>query len=174
MFGSYLPTQINIFLKRDLLLLFSCSVVSDSAIPWAAARQASLSTFWNLLKLTSMELVILSSHLIHPLLSPSPPAFNLSQHQGLFQWVDSASGGQSIGASVSASVLPMNIQDWNWFELLAVQGTLECSPTPQFESINSLTLSLFYDATLTSIPDYWNSHSFDYIDLSWQSNVSAF
>ena len=46
----------------------------------------------------------------HPLLSPSPPAFNLSQHQGLYQWV--TSGGQSIGASVSASVLSVNIQDW--------------------------------------------------------------
>ena len=42
--------------------------------------------------------------------SPSPPAFNLSQHQGLFQWV--GSGGQSIGVSASASVLPMNIQGW--------------------------------------------------------------
>ena len=46
----------------------------------------------------------------HPLLSPSPPAFNLSQQQGLFQFF--TSGGQSIGASSSASVLPMNIQDW--------------------------------------------------------------
>ena len=44
----------------------------------------------------------------HPLSSPSPPAFNLSQHQGLFQWV-SSSGGQSIGVSASVSVLPMNI-----------------------------------------------------------------
>ena len=39
----------------------------------------------------------------HPLLSPSP-TFNLSQHQGLFQWVNSSSGGQSIGVSASASV----------------------------------------------------------------------
>ena len=54
----------------------------------------------------------------HPLLSPSPPALNLSQHQGLFQWSQFLiSGGQSIGVSasafneVSASVLPVNIQD---------------------------------------------------------------
>ena len=48
----------------------------------------------------------------HPLLSPSPHAFNLSQHQGLFQlsWFFT-SGGQSIGVSASASVFPMNIQD---------------------------------------------------------------
>ena len=45
--------------------------------------------------------------------APSPFAFNLSPHQNLFQWVSSShpSGGQSTGASASASVLPMNIQD---------------------------------------------------------------
>ena len=47
----------------------------------------------------------------HPLLCPSPPAFNLSQHQGLFLMNQLFTlGGQSIGASASASVLPMNIQ----------------------------------------------------------------
>ena len=46
----------------------------------------------------------------HPLSSPSPPAPNVSQHQGLFKWV-SSSGGQSIGVSASTSVLPMNTQD---------------------------------------------------------------
>ena len=50
----------------------------------------------------------------HPLLSPSPPAFNLSQHQESFQMSPFfASGGQSIGVSALASVLPMNIQDWS-------------------------------------------------------------
>ena len=51
---------------------------------------------------------------IHPLSFPSPPTFNLSQHQGLFPWVSSSftSGGQSIGALASASVPTMNIQDW--------------------------------------------------------------
>ena len=58
----------------------------------------------------------------HPLSSPSPPAFNLSQHQGLFQGV--ASGGQSIGASVSASVLPMNIQDWFPLRLIGLISLL--------------------------------------------------
>ena len=51
----------------------------------------------------------------HPTISSSsslsPPACNLSQHPGLFKWEFFASGGQSIGASASASVLPMNIQD---------------------------------------------------------------
>ena len=46
----------------------------------------------------------------HPLLSLSLPALNLSQHQGLFNVLAFESGGQSIGASASASVLPVNIQ----------------------------------------------------------------
>ena len=49
----------------------------------------------------------------HPLLTPSPPTFNLSLHQGLFQWVSFfTSGGQSIRVSASVSVLLMNTQDW--------------------------------------------------------------
>ena len=47
----------------------------------------------------------------HPLSSPSPSVFNLSYHQGLFLSHFFTSDGQSIGASTSASVLPMNIQD---------------------------------------------------------------
>ena len=51
----------------------------------------------------------------HPRSSLSPPDFKLSQHQGLFNCLFFASGGQSIGVSVSASALPMNI--WDWFPL---------------------------------------------------------
>ena len=46
-------------------------------------------------------------------LSPSPPAFNLSQHRGLFNWVSSSHQVNSIGVSVSTLVLPMNTQDWS-------------------------------------------------------------
>ena len=48
------------------------------------------------------------------------------------------------------------------------------SPTPQFRSINSSMLSLLYGPTLTSIHDYWKNHSFDYMDLCWPKNASAF
>ena len=67
-----------------------CSVVSDSATPCTAARQASLSitNSRSLLKLMSTESVMPSNHLI--LSAPSPPALNLSQHQGLFKWVRSS------------------------------------------------------------------------------------
>ena len=89
------------------------------------------------------------------------------------------SGGQNIGVSASTSVLPMNIQDWFPLGLtglisLQSRNSQESSPTQQFESINSLALRLHYGPTLTSMHDYWKSHSFDYTGLCWQTDVSAF
>ena len=74
-------------------LMFSsvqCSAVSDSETPWAAARQASLSitNSQSLLK-THVPWVSDAIQTSHPLLSPSPLAFNLLQHQALFKWVSS-------------------------------------------------------------------------------------
>ena len=96
----------------------------------------------------------------YSLSSPSlPAALNLSQHQGLFQWVNSASDGQSIGASASASVFLMNIQGWFPLGLTSLisccpRDSQESSLAPQFESISSLVLSFLYGPTLTSIHDY--------------------
>ena len=63
----------------------------------------------------------------HPLSALSPPAFDLSQHQGLFQWVSSSRQrtGQRIGVSASTSVLPMNTQDWSplgWTGWISLQS----------------------------------------------------
>ena len=104
----------------------SLSHVWFFATPWIAAGQDSLSitNSRSLLKLTSIASVMPPIHLI--LCSPSPPAFHLSQYQDLFQWVGSSpSGGQSIGVSASASVLPMNIQDQSplgWTGWLSLQS----------------------------------------------------
>ena len=86
----------------------------------------------------------------HPLSSLSPPAFNLSQHQGLFKksflhirWAKYWSFSFSISPSNEYSGLISFRMDW--LDLLAFQGTLEeSSPTPQFKSINSLMLSFIY------------------------------
>ena len=78
------------------------------------------------------------------------------------------SGGQSIGASASASVLSTDYYSglisfrMDWLDRLAVQGTLKSlPPTPEFKSINSSALSFLYGPTLTSIHDHWKNHSFD-------------
>ena len=62
----------------------------------------------------------------HSLLSPSPPAINLSQHQGLFKWVSSSHQvAEVLEFLASASVLPMNIQDWfplGWTGWISLQS----------------------------------------------------
>ena len=146
---------------------FVPSVMPDSANPWTAARQASLSitNSRSLLKLMSIESVMPSNHLIlcHPLLLlPS-----LAQHQGLFQGVSSL--------YQVAKVLEFQLQH-QFFQYIfradllldglvgspcSPRGSQESSPTPQFNSINSSALSFLYSPTLTSILDYWNNHSLD-------------
>ena len=103
----------------------------------------------------------------HPLSSPSPPAFNLSQHQGLFHESPECftSGSQSIGASASASVLPMNTQDWSllgWTGWISMQSKglsrVFSNTTVQKNQLFSAQLSIGPD--LTSICDNWKNHSF--------------
>ena len=63
----------------------------------------------------------------------------------------------------------------DWFDLLAVQGTLKSLLQLQgSKTISSLVLSLLYGPALISVHDYWKNRGFDYTDLCWQSDVSAF
>jgi len=108
-------------LKTELPLLFSHSVMSDSLRPHGL-QLARFPFFHHLLKLAQTHVYWVGDAMkpSHPLSSPSPPAFNLSQHSGLFK-----SRGQSIGASASASVPPMNVQDWfplGWTGLVSLQS----------------------------------------------------
>ena len=81
---------------------------------------------------------------------PASESFPMSQ---LF-----ASGGQSTAVSASASVLPMNTQDWS---PCSPRDSQESSPTPLFKSINSSALSLLHSPSLTSIHDHRKNHSLD-------------
>ena len=115
-------------------------------------------------KLTSIESVMPSNHLIlcRPLLLllsifPSIRVFSnrLVLHiRWPKYWSFSISSFSEYSGLISFRI--------DWFDLLAVQGTLskEFSPTSQFKSINSV-LSFNYSQTLTSIHDYWENHSFD-------------
>ena len=88
--------------------------------PWTAACRLPVHhQLWELAQ-THVHSVGDAIQPSYPLSSPSP-AFSLSQHQGLFLCQFFAAGAQSIGASASASFLPMNIQDWF---LLGLTGLL--------------------------------------------------
>ena len=102
----------------------------------------------------------------YPLSSLSSPAFNLSQHQGLFHWV--------IFLHQVAKVLELQLQHqsfqwifrtdllWDWlvWSPCSLRDSQESSPTPQFKSISSSVFSFPYSSTLISICDYWKNHSF--------------
>jgi len=159
---------------------FSHSVMSDSATPWTSACQASqsITNFRSSLKLTSIKSVMPPSHLIlcRPLLllPPIPPSIRVfsSESTLCMRWAKYWSFSFSIFPSNEHPGLISFRMDW--LDLLAVQGTQESSPTPQFKSINSLALSFLHSPTLTSIHDHWKNHSLDWTDLCWQSNISAF
>ena len=103
--------------------------------------------------------------------SPSLPALNLSQHQGLFKRVSSS--------HQAAKVLEFQLQHQSFqrnsrADLLqnglvgspcSPRDSQESSPIPQFKSINSSALSFLYNPTLTSIHDYWKNHNLDETDL---------
>jgi len=115
--SAQLSQEQNLDLKWYSTLVPSLSRVWLFVTPWTATCQASLSftIFWSLLKLVSIELMRLSNYLM--LCTSLSSCLNLSQHQSFPMSQCFASGGQSIGASASASVFPMNTQGWFPLEL---------------------------------------------------------
>ena len=163
--------------KLNQLSVQSLSRVQLFVTPWTTACQAFLSVTnsWSLL--TSIELVMpskISSSFI-PFSSclqsfPASGSFPMSQFF--------ASGGQSTGASTS-SVLPMNIQDWFSLQLTGLiflqsrgLSRVFSHTTVQKHQFFGVQPSLWSNSH--NLHNYWESYSFDYMDLCWQSNVSAF
>ena len=116
------------------------------------------------LRLMCIESVMSTSHLMLCcpllLLPPIPPSIRVFSNESTLRmrwpkyW------------SFSFNISPFNehpglIFRVDWLDLLAVQGTQEYSPTPQFKSINSSALSFLHSPTLTSIHDHWKNHSLD-------------
>ena len=104
--------------------------------------------------------------------SPASGSFPMSQ----FFFI---SGGQIIGASASASVLPMNWKCWfplglTGFIPLQSKGISSIFSSATVWNINASALSLLYGPTLTSAHSHWKNHSFDYMHPCWQSDISAF
>ena len=116
----------------------------------------------------------------HLMLTPSFPALNLSQHQNFFKWVSSL---HQVAKVLEFQLQHQSFQwtpgtDLLWDGLVgspcSPRDSQESSPTPQFKSINSWTLSFLYSPTLTSMYDYWKNRNCDYMDRCWQTNISAF
>ena len=160
-------------------MMFSC-YVRLFVTPWTAAHQTPLSfaVSQSLLKFMCIEMVMLSNHLIlcRPLiLLPSifPSIRVFSNELALcIRW-------PSTGASALPSVLPMSIQ--GWFPL-GLTGLISLQSKGLSRAFSSTTIwkHQFFSAQPSFwcnthiIQDYWKNHSFDYTELCWQSDVSAF
>ena len=155
---------------RDFWLLsvqFSHSVLSDSLWPHEP-QQPGLPAHHQLPESTQTDVhwvgdAVQPSHPVIPFYShlnslPASEFFPMSQFF--------ASGGQSIGISASASVLPMNIQDWfplgwtGWI-FLHSKGLSRVFSNTTVQKHQFFGTQLFYSPTLTSVQDCWKNYSFD-------------
>ena len=164
----YICKFINLFSLEANYFQFSRSVVSDSLRPHES-QHARPPIHHQLPEITQTHVHRVSDAIqpFHPLLSPSPLAPNPSQHQSLFQWVNSS--------HEVAKVLEFQLQHHSFqrnprADLLqngldgspcSPRDSQESSPTPQFKGINSSALSFLHSPTLTSIHDHWKNHSLD-------------
>ena len=163
------------------LLLFSHSVMSKSLpphglqhtrllcpslSPWVCSNSSPLSQW------------------CHPTVSSStatsPPALNLSQHEGLFWWVSSSHQVAKLlelqlQHHSFQSIFRVDFcQDWLVWSPCSSRDSQGSSPALQFKNISSLVLCLLYCLALISIHDCWKNHSLDYTDFCWQSDIFAF
>ena len=156
---------------------FSHSVVSNSATPWIAARQASLSitNSWSSLRLTSIESLMPSSHLIlcHPLLllPPIPPSIRVFSNESTLRmrWLKYWSFSFSIIPSKEHPGLISFRMDW--LDLLAVQGILKSLLQHHSSKASILQHSAFFTVQV-SHPYMTTGKTIALI--SWRNNVSAF
>ena len=153
------------------LCLTLCDPVDCSTLGFPA-----FTIFRSLLKLMSTESVMPNNHLIlcRPLLLPPSifPSIRVFSNESvlLIRWLKYWSFSFSISPSNEYSGLISFRMDW--LDLLAVQGTLKS--LLQHKSSKVLGAQPFHGPTLTSVQDYWKNHSFDYMDLSWPKDFSAF
>ena len=149
----------------------SLSHVRLFAIPWIAARQASLSFTISRSSLRHIHRVSDVIQPSHHLSSPSAPAPNPSQHQSLFQRVKSSHEGTKVLKFQlqhhSLQRNPRTDLQNDWLDLLAVQGTLKSLLQHHSSKASILQRSAFFIVQLTPTHDYWKSYSLDEMDLCW-------
>ena len=158
-------SQITVFIAT---VQFSLSVMSDSLRPHDHSMPG-LPIHHNLLEFTQTHVhwVCDAIQPSHPESSPFPPAPNPSQHQSLFQWVNSS---PEVAKVLEFQLWLHSFQRNPRVDLLqnalvgspcSPRDSQESSPTPQFKTINSSAFSLLHSTKLTSMHDHWKNHSLD-------------
>ena len=166
--GGRAESKCQEFHTQHSLVQFSRSVVSNSLRAHECSTPG-LPVHHQLPEFTQTHVHLVSDAIqpSHPLSSPSPPAPSPSQHQSLFQWVNSS---HEVAKGLEFQLQHHPFQRNPWADLLqnglvgspcSSRDSQESSPTPQFKSINSSVLSLLHSPTLTSTHDHRKNHSLD-------------
>ena len=153
-----------------LLLVHSLSLIWLFVIPWIAAHQASLYFYLLEYAQTHVHWVDYANQSSHLLLSPSPPALNLTQHQGLssewalhIKWPKHWSFSFSISSSNEYSgLIPLGLT-----RLISLQftGLSRVFSNTTVQKHQFFCAQPFCGPILTSIHKYWKNHSFDCVDF---------
>ena len=176
----WLPIEIAVFFINHLETVWEtwiCVQFSRSVVSWLFATPMDCSTpgfpaHHQLQELAQTHVPWVSDAIqsSHSLLSPSPPAPNPSQHQGLFKWV-SSSHQEAKGLEFQLQHQSFQwifrtdfLYDWLVLSPCSPRDSQESSSKLRFKIINSLVLS-FFIVQLTSIDYYWKHHSFEYTDF---------
>ena len=130
---------------------------------WSSHASLSITNSRSLIKLTSIDSMMASNHLIlchPPLLPPSIfPSIRVFSNESALRIRWPKYWSFSFNISPSNEYSGLNFLRMDWLDHLSVQGILKSSPTPQFKSINSSVLSFLYSPTLASTHNYWKNHS---------------
>ena len=157
----------NQYIEYDFSSVQSLSRVRLFVTPSIAAHQASLSitNSWNSFKLTSVKLVMPSSHLIlsHPLLllPPIPPSITVFSNESTLRMRCPKVWSFSLSIIPSKEHPGLISSRMDWLDLLVVQGTLKSLLQHHSSKASILRLSFLHSSTLTSIHDHWKNHSLD-------------
>ena len=182
------PDEIPILLRLDLLGVFYCvlllrSFSSVTQLCPTLCEPTDCNTPGFPVYHQFLELAHTHVHWVNDAIQPSHPLCPLLLLPSIFPSIRVLSSESVLHIkwpkywSFSFSISPSNEYSgliWLvWFPC-SPRVSQESSPAPQFKGINSLVLSFLYGPTLISIHDYWENHSFAYMGLCWQSDVSAF
>ena len=169
-FSFKISTSNEYSVLISFTIQFSCSIMSSSfATPCMDCSMPGFPVLHQLPELAQTHVHQVGDTIqpFHSLLSPFPPVFNLSQHQGLLQWVSSSHQVAKV-LDFSFNISPSNEYSGLISFRMGLVGSpcspkdsQESSPTPQLKSINSSVLCFLYNPNLTSIHDHWKNYSLD-------------
>ena len=173
-----LESRVWVLVPTFIFVVAELGLTLCDPIDCSKAGSSVLHYLWSLLKFMSVDSLLLSKHLILCsllLLLPSVfPSIRVFFNESALCIRCPKFWSFSFTISPSNEYSGLFLLRWLVWSSCCPRDFQESSPAPQFKNISSLVLSLLYGPTFMFVHAYWKNHSFGYMDLCWQSDVSAF